>query len=84
MTNQPQVNIKTFPINPSPETLYSYHFNRQAKRKHSLQDKERFKKELWISYQNWKKEQDKRKVELEKEFKKQIVELKLQKEVKDE
>ena len=50
MTEQPQVNIKKLPANPTPEDLYKYVYNREARRKHTNSKKEEIKRKLWNNY----------------------------------
>lgn len=53
MINQPQVNIKRLPPNPTAEDLYKFHYNRETRRKHSAAKKQELKAKLWANYQQY-------------------------------
>lgn len=53
------VNIKDFPADPTPESLYYYHFNREARRKHTKEEKTKYRTQLWNKYMEAKNARNK-------------------------
>lgn len=50
MIEQPQVNIKTLPENPTVDDLYNYLYNRKERRSHSAGKREEIKRKIWENY----------------------------------
>lgn len=51
-------NYKSLPVDPTPEQLYHFTYNRETRRKHTPEQKKKLMAECWNRFKAWKKEQE--------------------------